>query len=83
MIDQNSGKYYQIDNKKNVEENYAFVPIRWEEDVLIVSLNSYDLAELIKEIGPENAVFKKGSTLESIESSENPVLLWVKFKDFE
>tara|TARA_R110000850_G_scaffold173_1_gene1345 strand:- start:1352 stop:2512 length:1161 start_codon:yes stop_codon:yes gene_type:complete len=83
LIDQNSGKYYQIDNKKNVEENYAFVPIRWEEDVLIVSLNSYDLAELIKEIGPENAVFKKGSTLESIESSENPVLLWVKFKDFD
>ena len=82
LVDRNSGKYYQIDNKKNAEENYAFAPIRWEGDVLLVSVNSYDLAELIKEIGSENATFKIGSTLESIESSENPVLLWVKFKDF-
>ncbi|KYG85028.1 hypothetical protein AWW67_17460 [Roseivirga seohaensis] len=82
LIDRNSGNYYQIDTKKNVEENYAFVPIKWDEDVLLASFNSYDLAELIKEIGTENATFKKGSTLESIESSENPVLLWVKFKDF-
>ncbi|KYG78784.1 6-bladed beta-propeller [Roseivirga echinicomitans] len=82
LIDRNSESYYQIDNKKNVEESYAFAPIKWEGDVLLASLNSYDLAELIKEIGPGNATFKKGSTLESIESSENPVLLWVKFKDF-
>lgn len=82
LVDRNSGKYYQIDKKKNPEENYGFAPIRWEGDVLLASLNSYDLTELIKEIGSENASFKKGSTLESIESSENPVLLWVKFKDF-
>mgnify|MGYP003635026148 FL=1 len=82
LIDRNSGSYYEIDIKKNEDENYAFAPIKWDEDILLASLNSYDLAELIKEIDPENATFKKGSTLESIESSENPVLLWVKFKDF-
>ncbi|MGW8121276.1 6-bladed beta-propeller [Roseivirga echinicomitans] len=82
MIDRDSGEYVQIDVKKNAGENYTFSPIRWNGDVLLASLNSFDLAELIREIGAENTTFKQGSTLESIESSENPVLLWVKFKEF-
>ena len=83
FIDRVTGEYYQMDRSKSGEEKYVFIPIEWQGEKLFASMNSYDVAELMEEVGKENVKFRPGSTLENIESSENPVLVWVKFKDFK
>lgn len=79
LIDRSSGaqKTFRLNNNSS---KYSMRPIKWEEDRLLVSFNSLDVAQLAKELSSESLTFRQSTTLEKIESSENPVLMWVKFK---
>lgn len=48
---------------------------------MLIAINSLDLAQLLGELDSSQYAFNEGSTLEEIESSENPALMWVTFKD--
>ena len=81
LIDRNSGVQRAVKVNKNTATKYAMTPIKWEEDRFMVSLQSPDVRGYINDLGEEKVKFRQGTTLEEIESSENPVLMWVKFKE--
>jgi hypothetical protein len=41
----------------------------------------FDISPFLSELKEDQITFRQGTTLEEIKSSENPVLMWVKFKD--
>lgn len=80
LINRLSGTVQLLDTRKSVDTNYSLLPVRWHEGRLAFSISSTDLAEFLKELGGDKANFKGDTTLEEVESAENPVLMWVKFK---
>lgn len=81
LIDRKTGDYQKLDLSKNPEEKYGFVGSSWHGDRLLSTITSTDVAEFLAELEEDQWSFREGTTLEEIESSENPVLMWVKFKD--
>ncbi len=81
LIDRKTGNYRKLDLSKNPEEKYGFVGSAWHGDRLLSTITSTDVAEFLAELDESQWRFREGTTLEKIESSENPVLMWVKFKD--
>lgn len=81
LIDRKTGNYYKLSLAKNIEELYGLVSITWDGNRMLCSIPSPDVEEFLAELGDEQWAFREGTTLEKIESSENPVLMWVKFKD--
>ncbi|GAB5526347.1 MAG: hypothetical protein Roseis2KO_42190 [Roseivirga sp.] len=81
LIDRRSGSYQKLDIFKNAEERYGMVSIDWEGDRMLCSIPSPDVEDFLGELGDDRWSFREGTTLDKIESSENPVLMWVKFKD--
>ena len=81
MFNRETGGQFRIELKKKDGEYIGFYPIQWEGDRLLVSMPSYDAVDLITGLKSEQIKFRQGTTLEEIESSENPVLMWVKFKE--
>jgi basic membrane lipoprotein Med (substrate-binding protein (PBP1-ABC) superfamily) len=81
LVDRKSDEHRVLNMKKNQEEDYGFNAIHWEGDRLLASFSSLDVAELSSELQEGIIKFRQGTTLEEIESSENPVLMWVKFKE--
>ncbi|OEK05455.1 6-bladed beta-propeller [Roseivirga misakiensis] len=69
----------RLDLRNSKKENYSIDPYYWDNDMLLVSIQSTDVAEFI-ENGLGEKVELKGTTLQEIESSENPVLAWISFK---
>lgn len=80
LIDRKSGNYVSLDNSKNTEEKYGLGVVTWMGDRLLFSVQSSDVADFLGELDEGQYSFREGTTLESIESSENPLLMWVKFK---
>ncbi|GAB5526349.1 MAG: hypothetical protein Roseis2KO_42210 [Roseivirga sp.] len=81
IIDRSTGAYRHIDYRMPDTDPASFVTIRWEGDRLFCSMPSSVLADFIEQLGEERWEMRTGTTLEEIESSENPVLIWLKFKD--
>mgnify|MGYP003649557553 FL=1 len=80
LIDRNSGAVTNVRANKNAANKYSMSPIKMEGDRLMVSLESQDVREFMQDLGEVKVKFREGTTLEEIEASENPVLMWVKFK---
>lgn len=80
LIDRKNGNYIPLDNSKNTEEKYGLGVVAWVGDRLLFSVPSSDVADFLGELDEGQYRFRERTTLESIESSENPVLMWVKFK---
>ncbi len=82
MLDRHSGDQIEIDVSKSTEEDYTLMWNGWvNENEMLIAINSLDLAQLLGELDSSQYAFNEGSTLEEIESSENPALMWVTFKD--
>ncbi|KOF03504.1 hypothetical protein OB69_06375 [Roseivirga seohaensis subsp. aquiponti] len=81
MFNRETGGQFRIELKKKDGEYIGFYPIQWKGDRLLVSMPSYDAVDLITGLKSEQIKYRQGTTLEKIESSENPVLMWVKFKE--
>lgn len=80
IINRQNKKVIRLDIRRTSDELFTLSPLLWQEDRLLSSLPSSEVAEFINQTGTENVQFKQGTSLEIIESSENPVLLWIKFK---
>lgn len=81
LINRLDEKVTRLDIRRTSEELFTLFPLLWQEDLLLCTLPSNEVNEFINQIGAENVQYKQGTSLDIIESSENPVLLWVKFKN--
>lgn len=81
LIDRNTGTYRHVDYRIQGKDPASFVTIRWEDDRLFCSMSSSQVADFIEQLGDDQWEMRAGTTLEEIESSENSVLIWFKFKD--
>lgn len=55
--------------------------LNWEGNRMSFGTSSADIGEFLNELPKGKVKLRNGSSLEQIESSENPLLLWIKFKD--
>jgi hypothetical protein len=81
LIDRANGQSKRIDIRKTPEEIFHFRNLGWEMGRLMFSSSPSDLLLLVSQLDEEKIKFRQGTTLKEIESSENPVLMWVKFKE--
>jgi hypothetical protein len=81
LLDRESGAYHRFDLKKIDKSNFILNSFGWNGSKMLFSTTSTDISEFLEGVGTQKVKFAKGTTLEEIESSENPVLMWVKFKD--
>lgn len=80
LIERKTGKSIRIDFRSMTDEKYQVSSVAWLQDDFLVSFQSTQLAELLDQLDESQFSFTEGSTLEEIESSENPALVWIKFK---
>lgn len=80
LIERSTGKSIRIDFRSLTDEEYQMTSVAWQGDEFLVGFQSDQLAELLDQLDQEQYSFTQGSTLEEIESSENPVLIRVKLK---
>ncbi|KOF03505.1 hypothetical protein OB69_06380 [Roseivirga seohaensis subsp. aquiponti] len=81
LLDRYTSKETRIDLTKTETEQFGINALQWSGDRLLVAFQSTDVANFLKELDKTQFKFREGTTLEKIESSENSVLMWVKFKE--
>ena len=81
LINRLDEKVIHIDMIRNSEELFTLYTLLWQEDRLLCSMPSSEVAEFINQVGVENIEYKQGTSLDIIESSENPVLMWITFNN--
>lgn len=79
LVDRESGKVQKVKSVKNGSDKNSLVPIRWEEGRLLLSMRSTEAIRFLSEVEGEKKTFREGTTLEAVETSENPVLMWIEF----
>ena len=80
LIDRATGQIRSVDMRTKDKPKGAAVAMAWDNDRLIFTVQSPDMRSFLSDLNPDQITFRPGTTLEEIESSENPVLMWVKFK---
>ncbi|MFT6873138.1 MAG: hypothetical protein ACJAVN_002154 [Roseivirga sp.] len=80
LVDRISGGFKRFDLNKKGEGKYSLQAQNWDGDKAIFSIGSDQIGDFLMELGEEKAKFLGNASLKSIENSENPVLIWVKFK---
>jgi len=81
LINQKSSKVGKLHYGKGDGEVLGLMPIRWDKDRLLFNIHSSSVSTFISQLNEDQVKFRDGTTIEGIESSENPVLMWVKFKE--
>ncbi len=81
VLDRATGNYRRFDMKKKTPGKFMLNGLKWEENRMLFGTDSGDIGEFLSQLNPNQVKFRTGSTLEEIESSENPLLIWIKFKD--
>ncbi len=81
LIDRKTGDYQKLNMYRTPEERYSLGAMRWEGDWLFCSIPSTGIEDFLGELDETQWSLKEGTTLEKIESSENPALIWIKFKE--
>lgn len=82
IIDRTTNKVLEIvENSLVEEEKYALRINDLTENGITGSISSLGVANLLNDLEEGQWVFTEGTSLEAIESSENPALIKVKFKD--
>jgi hypothetical protein len=80
LIDRSTGSVKAINMRKaDSSEGVGYV-LGWDGDQLIFTVQSPDMGSFLSQLKGDQITYRQGTTLEEIESSENPVLMWVKFK---
>lgn len=83
IIDRATGTFTKLDQSKGPEEEFPITIVSADHDRYLFCVPSTDIGGFLQELAPEQLKFRQGTTLEEIESSENPVLMWVKFKSVD
>lgn len=81
LLDRPSGNYQKLSFDKPGEGRHPINHLKWQNDKMVFSMSSSDVGAFLNELSPDDAKFIGGGSLETIENSENPVLIWVKFKN--
>ena len=81
LIDRMNGKVKRMEMSKGKSVREEFFYLGWEEDRLMFSVTTSDVSNILSALDENQINYREGTTLEEIESSENPVLMWVKFKE--
>lgn len=82
LIDRVSGKKVRIDvSVSNTGEYFNMLFSHWQENHLYGRLNSLNVSQLLDQLKESQYSYTTGTTLDEIESSENPALVKIKFKD--
>ncbi|MBO6495126.1 MAG: 6-bladed beta-propeller [Roseivirga sp.] len=81
LVDRVSHKLIELDESGNEEEKYGLTISHFVDNGVVGSMNSLEVTNLLNELEDNQWSFTQGTTLDIIESSENPVLLKIKFKD--
>lgn len=81
ILNRATGKHLQIDTKKDTGEKLGLMMDKWlGNNTMLIGISSTDLSDLLNDLDEDQYAFEEGSSLSVIESSENPALMWVKFK---
>ena len=81
LIDRSTDQYRIFNLNMLSGENLGLNALRWEDGRLLFSIPSPNITELLSGLDEGQVKFRMGTNLEEIESSENPVIMWVKFKN--
>ncbi|KYG78785.1 6-bladed beta-propeller [Roseivirga echinicomitans] len=82
VLNRRTRGYEILDLNMEGGKQYSLYPLAWEDDRMLFSILPQDIPHLLSGLGKKQYKLHEGTRLEEIESSQNPVLLWVKFKDF-
>ena len=82
LLNRATGQHVELDLRKAGDENLSVNFLHWEGETALISFSPLDLEEVLGDLDESQYSFAPGSSLEVVESSENPVLLRVTFKDF-
>lgn len=80
LINRTSESIISIDLRNSSDGRYSLFPLKWSDDRLLCSIQSDDIGVLVDELDNSRLKLRKGTTLEDIVSSENPAIVWIKFK---
>lgn len=80
FIDRKSKSVVRVDDRMSVDENFGISSIGWNGDEFLFTLQSLHLSPLLDQLEESQYSYTTGSTLEEIESSENPVFIRMKIK---
>lgn len=80
ILDRITGEYDLVDFDIKSKEPANIRDLKWVGDRLLMTLDSDEVAAFLAGLNENQWYFREGTTLEEIESSENPVLLRVRFK---
>lgn len=83
MIDRTTGQVTSLDMKKPAGELYTMDVEMVDGERFLFSLPSDEVETLLSGFDGNQVSYKSGTSLERMESSENPVLIWVTFKATE
>lgn len=83
LIERKTGKRIRIDFRSLTDEDYQMTSVAWQGDEFLVGFQSDQLTELLDQLDKSQYYFTEGSTLEEIESSENPALIRIRLKQSE
>tara|TARA_A100000171_G_C2134439_1_gene149079 strand:- start:538 stop:1716 length:1179 start_codon:yes stop_codon:yes gene_type:complete len=81
LIDRMNGKVKRMGMPKGKSVREEFYYLGWEEDRLMFSVTTADVPDILSALDESQINYREGTTLEKIESSENPLVMWAKFKE--
>lgn len=79
LLNRNSGAYQRFYVNKEYGNSANFFPWQWVGDEMIAKIGSLELRGLLSDLDESQFTFAGNNSLEQIESSENPVILKIRF----
>jgi hypothetical protein len=80
LVDRLTNEVHNINFRTQGDTKFSVRAEGWDGERMIYSMSSDKIAPFLSELSENQIKFRQGTTIEEIESSENPVLMWVKFK---
>lgn len=81
ILDRETGEMLNLNTQKTPDEKMTLMINGWLGDQMLVGISSLDLADLLEDLDESQYTFEEGSSLSEIESSENPAMMFVTFKN--
>lgn len=81
VINLKTGVQYEIDKPSAAKAEYFYNERLWFDSQFVIDMNSTDVATFLDKLDKSQVKFHEGSSLAEIESSENPALLFITFKN--
>lgn len=79
-INRKTGRFFRYDLRMNRKEKFKLIPIEWQGGLLLHSLDSDQLERFIEKLDDKPFKVRGGYSIEDIMESENPVLVFIRFK---